>query len=230
MTRIVSITLFAAALSGTQSGCCCRLPAAILQGAARNQGPPIVFQPPPVVVQPPQPPVIVQPPAPNQPPILQPPGQPNQPQPNQPPVFQPPVFQPPAPPAPPAAPSQYVYSQRTGKLTLDGKEVGTGYSGKAKARNNPAMQNQKDVGPIPIGDYLITAGGRHHDVRINREMIGLLPVAGGNTFNRFPFETFGIIAETNPPGDPPNGALVVVPANVFNTLKTEPLTKFRVVP
>ena len=47
------------------------------------------------------------------------------------------------------------YNQSSGKISLDGKVIGTGYSGNGPGLNNPAMQNDPDVGPIPVGTYTI---------------------------------------------------------------------------
>jgi hypothetical protein len=40
-------------------------------------------------------------------------------------------------------------------LDPTGKELAQGYSGAGAGKNNPYMQDQADVGPIPAGDYLI---------------------------------------------------------------------------
>jgi len=51
----------------------------------------------------------------------------------------------------------WTYQQRSGELERDGAAVGAGYSGFEAGRNNPAMQNQENVGPIPQGRYAIGA-------------------------------------------------------------------------
>lgn len=50
---------------------------------------------------------------------------------------------------------ELVYAQKTGKLTLDGKEIGKGYSGKGEGLNNPDKDKEKNVGPIPAGVYKV---------------------------------------------------------------------------
>jgi uncharacterized protein (TIGR03067 family) len=138
------------------------------------------------------------------------------------PVGQAPVAQ--APPMPPAAGAAlYIYSQSTGKLTLDGQVVAVAYSGKGAAKNNPAQQAERD-GPIPIGEYLFA--GFRDDLKVGAKIMALLPVAGGNTFNRFPTETFGFIADTN---NLPSGCLIVVPREVLEKLSTAPFSKVQVV-
>jgi hypothetical protein len=54
-----------------------------------------------------------------------------------------------------AADKELVYSQKTGRLVLDGKEIGSGYSGAGEGKNNPDKEDEKNVGPIPRGQYKI---------------------------------------------------------------------------
>lgn len=49
----------------------------------------------------------------------------------------------------------WIYEQVTGKLYQDGQYVVTGYSGFESGKNNPAMEDDENVGPIPQGLYLI---------------------------------------------------------------------------
>jgi len=49
----------------------------------------------------------------------------------------------------------WTYSQTTGELQQDGEHVATGYSGAGEGKNNPAMQNLPNVGPIPRGNWTI---------------------------------------------------------------------------
>jgi uncharacterized protein (TIGR03067 family) len=140
------------------------------------------------------------------------------------PVAQAPGAPAPAPMAPPPAASVlYVYSQRTGKLTLNDQLVAVGYSGKGAAKNDPAQQAAKD-GPIPTGEYMLT--GFRDEPKLGGKIMGLLPVAGTNYFNRFPSETFAIIAETD---NLPSGCFIVVGRDVLEKLSTAPLSKVQVV-
>lgn len=43
----------------------------------------------------------------------------------------------------------WTYAQETGDLQQDGKHISTGYSGANEGKNNPAMDNVPNVGPIP---------------------------------------------------------------------------------
>lgn len=49
----------------------------------------------------------------------------------------------------------WAYSQASGKLAHDGADVAFGYSGAGDGKNNPAMQDAHNVGPIPQGAYTI---------------------------------------------------------------------------
>jgi hypothetical protein len=145
--------------------------------------------------------------------------------PNDPPVFNPPrdnapVFKPPE----FKGPKEYVYKQTTGQLMLDNQVIGTGYSGKGVGKNNPAMQNQKNIGPIPAGDYIIHI--RQTDQKTGEPVIILHPAT--ETFGRWPGETFCIQPDSNPPGNAP-AAGIVMPRDVREKIDTAPLTKVRVV-
>lgn len=49
----------------------------------------------------------------------------------------------------------WIYDQRTGHLSQDGKLVGTGYAGHGAGIDNPSDQNEQGVGPLPRGTYSI---------------------------------------------------------------------------
>lgn len=57
-----------------------------------------------------------------------------------------------------------IYSQRSGEMrrfeagqliALGGSLIGIGYAGKGEGKNNPLMQNVRNVGPIPRGFWRI---------------------------------------------------------------------------
>jgi hypothetical protein len=50
----------------------------------------------------------------------------------------------------------WTYAQQSGQLEQDGRPVATGYSGAKEGKNNPALQNVPNVGPIPCGRWTIT--------------------------------------------------------------------------
>ena len=49
----------------------------------------------------------------------------------------------------------WTYTQKTGVLTHDGRVIGYGYSGIDAGLNNPAMEDDHGVGPIPRGNWKI---------------------------------------------------------------------------
>ncbi|MBX9860636.1 MAG: DUF2778 domain-containing protein [Sphingomonas sp.] len=51
--------------------------------------------------------------------------------------------------------SKLVWDQSAGELRLDGQLISTGYSGKGRGRNNPALENVPGTGPIPRGRWAI---------------------------------------------------------------------------
>src|SRR5579864_6316798 len=51
----------------------------------------------------------------------------------------------------------WIYKQSSGELSRDGLGVGGGYAGFEAGKNNPAMQDQENVGPLPQGRYSIGA-------------------------------------------------------------------------
>jgi hypothetical protein len=55
----------------------------------------------------------------------------------------------------------WVYHQSTGELSLNGKVVATGYSGHDKGMNNADSEGEKNVGPIPRGEWSIGEAFKH---------------------------------------------------------------------
>src|SRR5947209_17459832 len=60
----------------------------------------------------------------------------------------------------------WTYQQVDGLLSHNGEKICTGYSGFGDGKNNPAMQNVANMGPLPCGSYTIGAardlqGGPH---------------------------------------------------------------------
>jgi hypothetical protein len=219
MVRAISLSLLAASLCALQSGCCCcRLPFAM-------RGAPVVFNPPPIVVNQP-PPVIVNPPPDNNP-FQQ--GDPFKDLGNKE-AFKDP-FKDKIPnqdkvakdkdnPANPPA-GDFVYSVRTGQLTLDNQLLGIGFSGVGAARNNPALQNQPKTGPIPVGEWRIAT--RVKDIKTGEPALHLHQLM--NPPVRFG-EIFTIHADTRPNAGESG---IAMPRNVRDAIKIGNFTKLRVV-
>jgi hypothetical protein len=53
--------------------------------------------------------------------------------------------------------AMYNYQQSSGRLDHDGVLLLVCYAGHGAGLNNPAMQDQHDVGPLPLGRYTLTA-------------------------------------------------------------------------
>jgi len=83
----------------------------------------------------------------------------------------------------------WIYSQATGRLSLNGEPVGTGYSGKGTGLNNPEMQDTADVGPIPQGTY--TIGPAFLDPGKGPVVMRLTPNDGTKDFGRSGFLMHG---------------------------------------
>lgn len=84
----------------------------------------------------------------------------------------------------------WVYEQATGRLRLNTVFVGTGYSGHGAGLNDPAAQNQPNVGPIPLGSYSIGPVHTPPD-HLGPDALPLLPDASNQMFGRFGFFIHG---------------------------------------
>ena len=51
----------------------------------------------------------------------------------------------------------WTLEQSTGHVSQDSAYKGTAYSGFGAGKNNPAMQDDRDIGPIPCGLYTMKA-------------------------------------------------------------------------
>ena len=82
------------------------------------------------------------------------------------------------------------YSQSTGQIVDGlGNLVGTGYSGFALGKNNPASQAVQDVGPIPEGLWSI--GNPYTDPEKGPVVMRLTPDPSTTTFGRSGFLIHG---------------------------------------
>src|SRR5271165_1436347 len=81
------------------------------------------------------------------------------------------------------------YSQTSGVISLNGTNVGIGYSGNGGGLNNPQLQNDPDVGPIPEGTYAI--GPAFTDPEKGPIVMALEPDAANEMFGRSGFLIHG---------------------------------------
>ncbi len=97
----------------------------------------------------------------------------------------------------------WTYHSNTGVLEHNGTTIGRGYSGHAPngvgvapdGINNPALESDPDVGPIPRGNYLI--GQFFDDPEKGLVVSRLAPAPGTNTFGRSGFMIHGDNVEGN---------------------------------
>ena len=81
------------------------------------------------------------------------------------------------------------YEQSSGTIFHAADYIGMGYSGHGAGLNNPALEQVRDVGPIPKGIYDI---GESEDVpHLGKNVMQLLPSAGTNDYGRTGFYWHG---------------------------------------
>lgn len=100
----------------------------------------------------------------------------------------------------------WTYSQKSGDLRRDGQPVATGYSGTGVGKNNPAMENVPDVGPIPQGDWTIT-GPPLNTPDHGPYVLRLSPASETETFGRSGFLMHGDSKEH--PGCASHGCVIL---------------------
>ena len=125
----------------------------------------------------------------------------------------------------------WTYEQSTGKLSEDGKLVGTGYAGgnipsnhNPKAVNNPAMQEIHCVGPLPRGLY--TIGTAHNEPTLGPMAMYLQPSVGNTMFGRSGF--FMHADSISHPGQASEGC-IVMPLNVRQQVATSSDRRLQVI-
>lgn len=100
----------------------------------------------------------------------------------------------------------WYYEQATGKIYLPGGAMlALGYSGNGPGKNNPAMQEVENVGPIPVGSWVMSAprDTTHH----GPYAMPLTPMQDTNTFGRSAFMCHG---DSIPhPGEASEGCIVL---------------------
>jgi hypothetical protein len=88
------------------------------------------------------------------------------------------------------------YQQATGKLYDDNNDlIGIGWAGHQAGRNNPQMQDIKDVGPLPVGKYVIN--DPINSPKLGPEAFSLMPDSSNKMFGRSAFYIHGA-SITNP--------------------------------
>jgi hypothetical protein len=130
----------------------------------------------------------------------------------------------------PPRPKTYTYSQSTGQLRLHSEVLGTGYSGKGKGKNDPAMDKEKNVGPVPAGEYEIILRLPDPNSAGFGSKLKLNPMT--KFTDRWPAEDIWLATESNPPGNHP-AIFIVFARKVVDRIEYNekaPRTRIRVVP
>ena len=100
----------------------------------------------------------------------------------------------------------WTYAQKTGELQQDGRHVARGYSGAGAGKNNPAMQEVPNFGPIPQGEWTIFGPPVNtHDH--GPYVLTLRPASATETFGRSGFLMHGDSIEA--PGCASHGCVVL---------------------
>ena len=84
----------------------------------------------------------------------------------------------------------WTYSQSSGKLLLNETLIATGYSGHEEGLNNPALQNEPQIGPIPRGAYTIGPVTANHPGK-GPVVMELIPKPDTQVFGRSGFLIHG---------------------------------------
>lgn len=99
----------------------------------------------------------------------------------------------------------FLYAQKSGEIFQDDVLLATGYAGRYTGKNNPAMQNVEDIGPIPCGIYRIDDSYTHPKLGVLT--MDLTPDAANEMFGRSLFRIHGDSAEN--PGMASEGCIVL---------------------
>lgn len=100
----------------------------------------------------------------------------------------------------------WIYLQDTGELIRNGQVAGTGYSGFGAGKNNPALSNVPDIGPIPCGLYGI-GGPPYRTTEHGPDVLTLTPRAENQMFGRSGFLIHG--DSISSPGQASTGCIVI---------------------
>lgn len=92
----------------------------------------------------------------------------------------------------------WIYRRATGSLVREtpgelDKLIGIGYSGRDEGLNNPAMESDRNIGPIPAGRY--TVGGFHSEPVFGPVVARLTPFESNVMYGRSGFMIHGDNAE-----------------------------------
>ena len=100
------------------------------------------------------------------------------------------------------------YDQVTGHISKDdGEVIATGWAGNGEGKNNPALQAERNVGPLPQGLYQVGEWEYEHN-GLGHDVVALLQVEG-ETFDRSGFFIHGPSVNLEHYGQESKGCIVV---------------------
>jgi hypothetical protein len=119
-----------------------------------------------------------------------------------------------------------IYEQKTGRLLLDDALFGQGYSGFGPGKNNPEMQEEAGIGPLPCGVYAISEAVEESTTH-GPFVLRLTPFKATNTFGRSGFLIHGDSKEH--PGLASHGC-IILPRSVREAIHARALRWVSVIP
>ena len=99
----------------------------------------------------------------------------------------------------------WLYDQDTGHMLRDDRVIATGYSGAGDGKNNPEMEDVPNVGPIPLGKYLIC--GPRDTPTHGPYVLSLVPDAENEMHGRSAFLIHG--DSVSKPGSASQGCIIL---------------------
>lgn len=97
------------------------------------------------------------------------------------------------------------FEQKTGRYFHNDQYVATGYAGRGPGENNPAMENVKGIGPLPVGWYTFQPPA--DDPVVGVYAMRLIPDTSNEMFGRNSFFEHGDSVEH--PGLASHGCVVM---------------------
>ena len=99
----------------------------------------------------------------------------------------------------------WTYKVTAGEMSWNGTRIAVGYSGQPGAKNNPAREQERGVGPIPRGRWLIE--GPPQDTASHGPFVLRLVPNGVETFGRSGFLIHG--DSKSKPGTASRGCIIL---------------------
>lgn len=99
----------------------------------------------------------------------------------------------------------YKYEQESGRFFLGPNLIDVGYSGKGEGKNNPELENEHNIGPIPVGWY--TIDGPFDSPTKGPLMFRLTPDSENEMYGRDSFEIHG--DSITHPGEASDGCIIL---------------------